>query len=161
MLPNRLDHQRLDLDRRDAAHRAGTVSCAVEQGGGQIVPVFGAALTGVARAHAIAAVIEDATGEQVPRMYPGDGMIVRLLAQLGLDGLEEVLVENGGLLALQHLALEADLANIEAIAKEVGERTARKRNAANFSPVLSFRTLLTMPRLRSSAISRLRLPSSR
>ena len=47
-------------------------------------------------------------------------MIGRLLAQLGLDGLEEFPIENGGLLTLQHLTLEADLSNIEAITKKVG-----------------------------------------
>ena len=62
---------------------------------------------------------------------PGDGVIGCLFAQLCLDSLEQVPVENGGLLALQDLTLEADLADIEAIAKEVRERTARKRNAAD------------------------------
>ena len=43
-------------------------------------------------------------------------MIVRLLIQLGLDGIEQVPVEDGGLLALEDLALEGDLSDVEAIA---------------------------------------------
>jgi hypothetical protein len=42
-------------------------------------------------------------------------MIGRLLTELGLDGLEEFSVENGGLLILQHFTLEADLSDIETI----------------------------------------------
>ena len=36
-----------------------------------------------------------------------------------------------GLLAGQDLALEGHLSNVEAIAKQVGERPARERNAAD------------------------------
>ena len=46
-------------------------------------------------------------------------MIGRLLGQRGLDGLKEFPIENGALLTLQHLTLEADLSNIEAVAKKV------------------------------------------
>ena len=38
--------------------------CAVEQGGREIVPILDAPLAGMARAHAIAAVIEDAASQQ-------------------------------------------------------------------------------------------------
>ena len=63
---------------------------------------------------------------------------------------------------LQDLTLEGDLSDIEAVAQQMGERAARERNAADgLSGLQSLRILLTMPRLRSSAISRLRLPSLR
>ena len=52
-------------------------------------------------------------------------MIARLFAQLDLDGLEQVPIENGGLLTLQHLTLEVDLSDVETIMKEVSERTTR------------------------------------
>src|SRR5260370_28498629 len=68
-------------------------------------------------------------------------MIGRLFAQLDLDGLEEVPIENGGFLTLQHLTLEVDLSDIETITKEVGERTTRKRDAADFLPRPKFSDL--------------------
>ena len=67
VLSNRFDDQRLDLGCRDPADRSGALGCALEQGGRQIVPVLDAALAGMARGHAIAAVIEDAAGQEVPR----------------------------------------------------------------------------------------------
>src|ERR1700746_3644838 len=68
-------------------------------------------------------------------------MIARLFAQLDLDGREEVPIENGGLLTLQHLTLEVDLSDVETITKEVSERTTRKRDAADFVPGPKFADL--------------------
>src|ERR1700734_2461407 len=58
-------------------------------------------------------------------------MIVCLLRQLGLNGLKQLVVDDGFLFPLQDLALEGNLADIEAIAQQVGERTAGKGNAAD------------------------------
>ena len=58
-------------------------------------------------------------------------MIVHLLGQLGLDGIEELPINNGRLLTGQDLTLECDLANVEPIAEQVGERSARERDAAD------------------------------
>jgi hypothetical protein len=58
-------------------------------------------------------------------------MIGRLFTQFCLDGIEELSIENGGLLTLQYLTLEADLSNIETITKEVRQRSPRKVYAAN------------------------------
>jgi hypothetical protein len=49
---------------RERLYRPGLLGFALEQDGRQIVSVLDAALAGVARGHPIAAVIEDATGEQ-------------------------------------------------------------------------------------------------
>jgi hypothetical protein len=58
-------------------------------------------------------------------------MIGRLLSQLGLHSVEQVPVENGGLLAIEDLTLENDLTDIEAIAQQVRQRPSCKRNAAH------------------------------
>jgi len=58
-------------------------------------------------------------------------MVVDLLVELGLDGLKQVLIENGRLLPFEDFALESDFADIEAIAKQMRERAARERNAAD------------------------------
>jgi hypothetical protein len=88
-------------------------------------------------------------------------MIGRLLTQLGLDGVEQVPIENAGLFAMEDLTLKWHRTDIEAIAKEVGERPAGERNAADGLSGLQRANLVTMPRLRKSAISRFRLPSWR
>src|SRR3954453_15780844 len=58
-------------------------------------------------------------------------MIVHLLGQLDLDGVEELPINNGRLLARQDLALECHLSNVESVAEKVGERSARERDAAD------------------------------
>ena len=55
-------------------------------------------------------------------------MIVHLLGQLDLDGIEELPINNGRLLARQDLTLECHLANVEPVAEQVGERSARERD---------------------------------
>src|SRR6202007_2446597 len=114
---------------RHAAHRSGALGGAMEKGGGQVVSVLAAALADMARAHAVAAVIKDAAGQQGLGVHPCGPMIGRLLTQLGLDGVEQVPIENAGLFALEDLTLEWHLTDIEAIAQEVGERPASERNA--------------------------------
>ncbi len=99
MLPNRSCDQRLDLGCRHSAYRSGAFGLALEQGGRQIVPVLDAPLADVARRHAIAAVIEDAAGQQGLGLHPCGLVIVHLFGQLGLDGIEQVPIDNGRLLA--------------------------------------------------------------
>ena len=90
----------------------------------------------MARAHAIAAVIEDAADQQRLGLRPCGLVIVHLFGQLGLDGIEQVPIDDGGLLAGQDLTLEGHLSNVEAVAKQMGERSARERNAADGLPGL-------------------------
>src|SRR6516164_4029345 len=104
---------------------------ALKEGGRQIVAVFGLTLPRMARAHAVAAVIEEAADQQTLGFGPFGLMVVDLVIQLGLDGLKEVLIENGGLLAFEDIALEGDFANIEAIAQQMRERASRERYTAD------------------------------
>src|SRR6266446_3644730 len=97
---------------------------------------IGAALAGVARAHAIAAVIEDTADQQGLGLHPCGFVTVHLFAQLGLDGLEQVPIDNGWLLALEDLTLKQHVSDIEAIAEQMGERSARERDAAYGLPGL-------------------------
>jgi hypothetical protein len=86
-------------------------------------------------------------------------MVGDLLGELGLNSLEQVPTDDGRLLAGQDLTFEHDLADIEAIAQQMGERPAGKGNAADGLTSFRVRTLVTTPRLCRSAISRPRLPS--
>ena len=84
--------------------------------------VLDAALAGVARGHAIAAIIEDTTGEECRGIRSSCLVIVCLLSELCLNSLEQVIVDNGCLFPLEDLPLEGNLANVEAIAQQVCER---------------------------------------
>src|SRR6516164_3468557 len=88
-------------------------------------------LAGVARAHAVAAVIEEAADQETLGFGPFGLMVVDLVIQLGLDGLKELLIKNGRLLTFEDFALEDDFADIEAIAKQMRERAPRERYAAD------------------------------
>ena len=107
--------------------RTGTL----EQSGRQIVSVSDIILTGVTWTHAVAAIIEEAADQETLRFGPFGLMVVDLFIQLGLDRLKQILIENGRLLAFEDLALESDFTDIEAIAKQMCERTSRKRNSAD------------------------------
>src|SRR5215204_5352177 len=58
-------------------------------------------------------------------------MVAHLLAQLGLNGFEQIFVDNGGLLASQGLAFEDHLADVKPVAKEVSQRTACEGDASH------------------------------
>jgi len=88
-------------------------------------------------------------------------MVVDLVIQLGLDGIEEVLIDNGRLLPFKDFALESDFADIEAVAKQMCERPSRERYTADGLAGLKRADLGDNARRRRSAISRLRLPSLR
>ena len=85
----------------------------------------------MARAHAVATVIEETADQQTLGFGPFGLMVVDLLIQLGLDGLKQVLIKNGRLLAFEDFAFESDFADIEAIAKQMGERPPGERYAAD------------------------------
>lgn len=78
------------------------------------------------RAHAVAAVIEDAARQQGLGLHPNGLVFDRLFIQLGLDGVEKRAIENCGLFAFEDLTLEGDLSDIEAVTKQIGERSPRK-----------------------------------
>ena len=90
----------------------------------------------MAWAHPIATIIEDASDEQRFRASPVGIVIVELGIQLGLDRLKQLSIDNGGLLASQNLAFERDFTDVEAVAQQVREWSAGKRDAANALPAL-------------------------
>jgi hypothetical protein len=55
---------------------------------------------------------------------------LRLSIQLGRDSVEQITIENGWLLALEGLAFEDDLADVEAVSQQMREGSAGERNAA-------------------------------
>jgi hypothetical protein len=63
VVSHRSSHQALDLGCRDPTDGSGPIRQALEQGRGQIVAVLDTPLADVARRHAIAAVIEEPSGQ--------------------------------------------------------------------------------------------------
>src|SRR5436305_12333038 len=81
--------------------------------------------------HSVATVVIDATDQQGFRFGACSRVIVALVVELGLHRVKEITIEDGGLLAGEDLALEDDLAEVEAIAQKMGERAAGKWDPAD------------------------------
>ena len=78
---DRIDNDGLDLGRRHAGDGPGGLRLSLDQGGGDVVAVPRCALAAVARAHAIAAVIEDAARQQSFRACPGRAIAIVLFGK--------------------------------------------------------------------------------
>ena len=76
----------------------------------------------MARAHAVAPVVIDATDQRRFGLGAGGRVIVPLDVELGLHRLEKITIENGRLLAGKDLTPEDDLADIKPVAQKIGER---------------------------------------
>ena len=59
-----------------------------------------------------------------------------LVVQVNLHGVEEITIDDRGLLAGKYFALEENLANIEPIAQKMTERAAGERDASDRAPGL-------------------------
>src|SRR5690348_12616003 len=62
-------------------------------------------------------------------------MVVALLGQLTLNGLEQIAIEDWRLLACESLASVDDLADIEPVTEQISEGTSRERDTAHRSSV--------------------------
>ena len=85
----------------------------------------------MAGSHPVATVVIEATDQQGFRSVACGGVVGALLVELGLHGVKEITIQDGGLLARKDVALERDLTDIEPVAQEMGERTARERDASD------------------------------
>src|SRR5258707_7770300 len=85
----------------------------------------------MARAHSATTVVIDAADQQCLGFGSRGRVIGSLVIELGLDGVEEITVEDGWPLPREHLALEDDLPNVEPVAQKMGERAARERNPSD------------------------------
>jgi Tripartite tricarboxylate transporter family receptor len=107
------EHERLDVRCRDAGDAACLIVSLLQESVGDIVPVTHPLLVRVRRAHAVAAVIEDAArqngGRALEPNLPFDGVG----GELGLHGFEQVTVEDRLVFPAMQLAPIGDLADIE------------------------------------------------
>jgi hypothetical protein len=75
-------------------------------------------------------IIEKQLFQEMIGLLPGQGLVGLMGRQLLLDGFKQALVHDRRVFPRQHFALVSDLANEEAVAKEVGEGTSAERNAS-------------------------------
>jgi hypothetical protein len=151
---NRFYDEGLDFFCRDPFYGPSLFSLPVQKCGRDVVAVLDASPAGMARRHPMAAVIEDAAQKKRLRLRPRQLVIVQLLVQFGLDGIEQLAVNDGGLLACQSLAPEDHLSDVKPVAKQISKRAAREGNAADRLACLQGRTLVTMLRFCRFAMSR-------
>src|SRR5271167_5248466 len=103
---DRIENDGFDLSRRHAGHGPGGLRLSLDQGGGHVVAIPRAALAAVARAHAIAAVIEDAARQRSFPARPGRAIANVLRCKSQLNGLEQVTIEDRWMLCWTDLAPE-------------------------------------------------------
>jgi hypothetical protein len=89
------------------------------------------ALAGMAGAHAVAAVVEELAHQQRRRARPALNEGALLRGELGLDGFEQVAIEDRLMLSRAHVTAIEDLADVEAVVQQIGEGTPRERDAAD------------------------------
>src|SRR5277367_2710020 len=132
---DRIENNGFDLCRGHAGDRPGGLRLSLDQGGGHVVAIPRAALAAVARPISIAAVIEDAARQRSFPARPRRAIAVVLLCKFQLNGLELITIENGWMLCWTGPAPEDDLADVELVAQEIGERASGEGDAANGPPI--------------------------
>src|SRR6202040_2209505 len=123
-------HEGLNLGGR----HAGDVACfdpsILQNRMRHIIPVADAALVRMRRAHAVAAVVEEAAGQNGGRAPEPDLSRDGVGGALGLHGLEHVAAEDRLMLAAMHLTPIGDLADVEPVLEQMGKGTHAEADAA-------------------------------
>jgi len=121
-MPKRGYDQFLDVRRRDAGDAAGFVLAVLQHGLRDIVAIAHALLVGMARAHQVAAIIEEKTGEEGRRARPPQLASHCPMLEFRLHGLEQLFFNDRLLFAGMDFAAIDDFADVEAVLEEVGQR---------------------------------------
>jgi hypothetical protein len=67
----------------------------------------------------MAGIVKHQTGQEMAEGGPGSGLVTALVREHRLDVLEQVAIQDWGLLARIDLAFIVDLANVEAVAEQM------------------------------------------
>src|SRR5215475_5742844 len=130
MIADAVEHKPLDFRSRHARDAACFGLSLLQDCVRYIVPVADTELVGVRWAHAVAAVVEDATGQNGGRALephlPGDGVG----GELGLHGFKQVTVKDRLMLPAMHLAPIGDLADVEPVLEQMGEWAHAEKDTA-------------------------------
>src|ERR1700674_4839117 len=87
------------------------------------------------RAHAVAAVIEDATGQDAGGTPEPNFAGNRIGGKLGLDGLKQLAIEDRLMLSGVNPAAVHDLADVEPILEQMRQRTDAEADAATHAAI--------------------------
>src|SRR6266446_7464078 len=126
MAAQRRHDQRLDLGGGNAADQSGRRGLILQQSLGDVIAVAGAALVGVGWAHAVATSVKKAPAQDGGRAPQPAAPRARLGRKLGLHRREQGTIHNRRLFAAMDLAPVDNLADIEAVLEQMGERPHAK-----------------------------------
>src|SRR5215211_5200659 len=127
MIAERRNDERLDLGGRHAADRSGRLGLLLQHGLADVVAVAGTSLVGVARAHAVAALVKQSAGQEGGRAAQPATSLDRLRGKLGLHGLEQGTIEDRLVLATVNVTAVDHLADIEPVLEQMRERPHPER----------------------------------
>jgi hypothetical protein len=128
--PEIVGDELFDLGGGDTPDGSSLSRMTIDQWSADIVAVTRPAFPGVGWAHHVATVIIQLAGQERAGSATADRLAVALFGELRLDDLEQFTVQNGGVLGRMDGALEDDLADVEAVAEQVGERAPGERDPA-------------------------------
>ena len=123
-------HEGLDLGGRHAGDAACLGLAILQDRMRHIIPVAHAALVRMRRAHAVAAVVEEAAGQNGGRAPEPDPSRDGVGGALGLHGLEHVAAEDRLMLAAMHLTPIGDFADVEPVVEQMGKGTHAEADTA-------------------------------
>jgi hypothetical protein len=112
---------------------------------------FSGSVSGWAVAHAIAAVVENATRQDGGRVIEAHLSCPGVLCEQGLDSLEGGTIDGGGMLARMSLTPVDHLADVEAILEKMRQGAHAVRTTTLDAAICEVRTFDTMFRLASSS----------
>src|SRR6202030_3577953 len=122
LMPKRGDYQFFDVWCRDGGDAAGSLLAVLQHRLRDVVAIAHALLVGVARAHQVAAIIEEKTREEGRRARLPHLASHRSMLEFRLHGLEQLFFNDRLLFAGMDFAALDNFADVEAVLKEVGQR---------------------------------------
>ncbi len=131
----RCQDERLELGCGNTADRSGRVRFFLQHGLGDVIAVARAVLICVGRAHAVAALIKKAAGQEGGRAPQPAAPRHCLSSKLALHRVEQRGIENRLVLAAVNLASVNHLADIEAVLEQMRERAHAKTAPADSAAV--------------------------
>lgn len=130
MAADGVGHELLDLDGRHAADAANVFPPLLQDGMRHIVPVAYAELVGVRGAHAVAAVIEDAAGQNGRRASELHATAYRVFGEPGLHSLEQLPRDDRPMSLLMDRPSIDYLADAKAVLEQMRKSAGAKTDAA-------------------------------
>src|SRR5258707_835801 len=121
MLSHCLNHDALYVGRGYARDAAGLIFSLLQDRVGHIITVSRALLIGMGWRHPIAAIVEDAPGEDCRRAPEPQRSGSGTGSELRLHGFEQSFIHDGLVLSTVHLAAVDDFTDVEAVLQEMGQ----------------------------------------